>query len=92
MHIKTVVLLMFALVLSAKSYASDCVKCNEGLIKDRAQLEQLVTKLKSFGVHADISVMHGSDSSRLEEHAVLEAKIVHFQKQLHELVKGPHHQ
>ncbi|WP_133003554.1 MULTISPECIES: hypothetical protein [Marinomonas] len=90
MQMKKLLLPMLALVLSTNLYASNSAQYNDRLIQDRAQLKQLVMQLKQLGVHVESTVQPGALTSKMEEHAVLQAKIVHFQKKLREVMNAPH--
>jgi len=95
MQIIKVILLASFCMLSSSVFASDCTKCNEGLNHDRVELEQLIVKLKRFGVDAKSNTRIEGSHSRLAEQVVLESKIMHFKNQLNELQEKTlyyHHQ
>ncbi|REG85832.1 DUF3783 domain-containing protein [Marinomonas pollencensis] len=77
---------ILVLVLSTNLYASESDQYNKRLDQDRALLNQLVSQLKQHGVKVKATVTPNSLSSKMEEHAVLQAKILHYQRKLQKII------
>ena len=79
---------MLFLVLGTNLYASNSMQYNQRLDQDRVLLEQLITQLKQHGVNVEPTLKTNASTSKMEEHAVLQAKIVHFQTKLQKVISS----